>query len=279
MHTKTNFAFLIALIAMIFSENLKAQFTVKRLNDPSIVAQQKRMVFEGWGDWRPYPKYLLGIQTNFAYATVWGMWAPSRNRDYKDGPDIRPLKPTGLETQRFGELELQRKEAERIKVETDTIHKRSVQDFAHWTSATVSADPLWLLYYNRMLKPLREFPDNPQNYLEWGFQKPEVYQILLSTGGISLLKEKLDLLKDRYNISRTVDMPRGKRFLMYHENLIGWRKFSSEIRSHDLKGGLYMDYHKILQDIKNTTNLFGTKNFKTDKEIAQEVMNHYKHQF
>lgn len=279
MNTKTNFAFFIALIALIFSENLKAQFTFKRLNDPSIVAQQKRMVFEGWGDWRPYPKYLLGIQTNFAYATVWGMWAPSRNRDYKDGPDIRPLKPTGLETQRFGELELQRKEAERIKMETDTIHKRSVQDFAHWTSATVSADPLWLLYYNRMLKPLREFPDNPQNYLEWGFQKPEVYQTLLSTGGISLLKEKLDLLKDRYNISRTVDMPRGKRFLMYHENLIGWRKFSSEIRSHDLKGGLYMDYHKILQDIKNTTNLFGTKNFKTDKEIAQEVMNHYKHQF
>ena len=279
MNTKTNFAFFIALIALIFSENLKAQFTVKRLNDPSIVAQQKRMVFEGWGDWRPYPKYLLGIQTNFAYATVWGMWAPSRNRDYKDGPDIRPLKPTGLETQRFGELELQRKEAERIKMETDTIHKRSVQDFAHWTSATVSADPLWLLYYNRMLKPLREFPDNPQNDLEWGFQKPEVYQTLLSTGGISLLKEKLDLLKDKYNISRTVDMPRGKRFLMYHETLIRWRKFSSEIRSHDLKGGLYMDYHKILQDLKNTTNLFGTKNFKTDKEIAQEVMNHYKHQF
>lgn len=279
MNTKTNFAFFIAFIPLIFSENLQAQFTVKRLNDPSIVAQQKRMVFEGWGDWRPYPKYLLGIQTNLAYATVWGMWAPSRNRDYKDGPDIRPLKPTGLETQRFGEVEMQRKETERIKMETDTIHKRSVQDFAHWTSATVSADPLWLLYYNRMLKPLREFPENPQNYLEWGFQKPEVYQTLLSTGGISLLKEKLDLLKDRYNISRTVDMPRGKRFLMYHETLIGWRKFSSEIRSHDLKGGLYMDYHKILQDIKNTTNLFGTKNFKTDKEIAQEVMNHYKHQF
>lgn len=279
MNTKTNFAFFIAFIALIFSENLQAQFTVKRLNDPSIVAQQKRMVFEGWGDWRPYPKYLLGIQTNLAYATVWGMWAPSRNRDYKDGPDIRPLKPTGLETQRFGEVEMQRKETERIKMETDTIRKRSVQDFAHWTSATVSADPLWLLYYNRMLKPLREFPENPQNYLEWGFQKPEVYQTLLSTGGISLLKEKLDLLKDKYNISRTVDMPRGKRFLMYHETLIGWRKFSSEIRSHDLKGGLYMDYHKILQDIKNTTNLFGTKNFKTDKEIAQEVMNHYKHQF
>ena len=43
---------------------------VKKLNDPSIVAHNKRMVFESWGDFRPYPKYVLGVQTNFAYATV-----------------------------------------------------------------------------------------------------------------------------------------------------------------------------------------------------------------
>ena len=76
--------------------------SIKKLNDPSIVAQHKRMTFESWGDWRPYPKYILGIQTNFAYATVWGMWAPKINRDYKDGEDIRPLKPSGVQNQRFG---------------------------------------------------------------------------------------------------------------------------------------------------------------------------------
>lgn len=73
------------------------QVSVKRLNDPAIVAQHKRMVFERWGDWRPYPKYFLGVQTNFAYATVWGWLAPSRNRDYKNGADIRPLKPSGIQ--------------------------------------------------------------------------------------------------------------------------------------------------------------------------------------
>ena len=91
------------------------QISVKRLNDPSIVAQHKRMTFERWGDWRPYPKYFLGIQTNFAYATVWGMWAPSRNRDYKDGPDIRPLKPTGEQNLRFAQLKFQEEEAKKIK--------------------------------------------------------------------------------------------------------------------------------------------------------------------
>src|SRR5690606_3673838 len=98
---------------------------VKRLNDPSIVAHNKRMVFESWGDFRPYPKYTLGVQTNFAYATVWGWLSPAKNRDYKDGADIRPLKPTGLEVQRLVELEFQRKEAEKIKIQVDTLYTRN----------------------------------------------------------------------------------------------------------------------------------------------------------
>jgi hypothetical protein len=80
------------------------------------------------------------------------------NRDYKDGEDIRPLKPTGEQNQRFAQLKFQEEEAKKIKAASDTIYKRSVQDFAHWTSATVDADPLWLLYYKRMLKPITEFP-------------------------------------------------------------------------------------------------------------------------
>jgi hypothetical protein len=57
----------------------------------------------------------LGIQTNFAYATVWGMWAPKINRDYKDGDDIRPLKPTGEQNLRFAQLKFQEEEAKKIK--------------------------------------------------------------------------------------------------------------------------------------------------------------------
>lgn len=279
MKSKSILKRMMSLIFLACSCSFFGQFTVKRLYDPSIVAQEKRMVYAKWDDWRPYPKYFLGVQTNFAYATVWGMWAPSRNRDYKNGSDIRPLKANGLETQRYALVESQRQETEKIKKEADTIHKRSVQDFAHWTSATVSADPLWLLYYNRMLKPLREFPDNPQNAQDWGFERDETYQTLLSTGGIDILKERLDLLKDKYKISRTTEMPRGKRFLMYHETLIGWRKLSAEIRSYDLKGGLALDYFKLLEKLKNTSSLFSDKTFKTDKEIAEDVMMHYKHQF
>ena len=249
---------------------------VKRLNDPSIVAHNKRMVFESWGDFRPYPKYTLGIQTNFAYATVWGWLSPAKNRDYKDGADIRPLKPNGLEVQRLVELEFQRQEAEKIKIQVDTLYTRNVQDLAHWSSATVSADPLWLLYYNRMLTPLNSFPVNPQNYIQWQLKDDKTYQNMLANGGIAHLEKELALLKDKYKNSRTLDMPRGKRFLMYHETLIGWRNFKNQLRAFDNKNTLYLEYKKLLTKPKykieanwQTTNI----------SIAQKVMLYYKNKF
>ena len=255
-----------------------AQLSVKRLNDPSIVAQHKRMTFERWGDWRPYPKYFLGIQTNFAYATVWGMWAPSRNRDYKDGPDIRPLKPTGEQNLRLAQLKFQEEEAKKIKAASDTIYKRSVQDFAHWTSATVDADPLWLLYYKRMLKPITEFPDHPQNFIEWRLKDQETYETLSTTGTITRLQEELDLIKEKYSMSRSMDMPRGKRFLMYHETLIKWRKFVLELRKHNNKTTLLTEYKNILKNHSNYA-LPPAWTPASDQQIVQSMMQHYKHRY
>ena len=249
---------------------------VKRLNDPSIVAHNKRMVFQSWGDFRPYPKYTLGIQTNFAYATVWGWLAPSRNRDYKNGADIRPLKPTGLEVQRFAELEFQRKEAEKIKLQVDTLYTRNVQDFAHWTSATAEADPLWLLYYKRMLKQLREFPETPQNFIQWRLKDDKTYQSMLANGGIETLQRELDLLKDKYKNSRTLDMPRGKRFLMYHETLIEWRKFNDKLRALNHKNTLFLDYKDL---IKIPGRKLTTEWNANDVGIAQKMMIEYKNKF
>ncbi|WP_407490895.1 hypothetical protein [Elizabethkingia anophelis] len=248
-----------------------------RLNDEAIVSQHKRQVFESWGDWRPYGKYFLGVQTNFAYSTVWGMLSPSRNRDYKDGEDIRPLKANGIEVQRLAQVELQRQEAEKIKINVDTLYKRNMQDLAHWTSLTVDADPLWLLYYKRMLSPLNNFPDNPQNYTDWRLKDDESYQTLLSIGVIKRLQENLDLLKDKYKISRTVDMPRGKRFLMYHETLIGWRKFLYELNGFNNKTNLVLNYKKMLDKFRNTNKEVALH--RDDKEIVAGVMQDFKHRF
>lgn len=267
--------FVIVQIALL-GFSAQAQVSVKRLNDPSIVAQHKRMTFESWGDWRPYPKYLLGIQTNFAYATVWGMWAPKINRDYKNGSDIRPLKPTGEQNQRLAQVKYQEEQALKIKENVDTLYKRSLQDLAHWTSLTVDADPLWLLYYKRMLTPLKNFPDNPQTYTDWKIKDAETLETLQRIGTIDRLREELDILKDKYSMSRTVDMPRGKRFLMYHETLIGWRRFMAEIKKHSDRTTLLIDYKKIVDNYKPHTTNWNSGN---DKQIVQNVMQKFKNKY
>jgi hypothetical protein len=269
---------LIRLQLLLVAAVVSAQLSVKRLNDPAIVAQHKRMVFESWGDWRPYPKYFLGVQTNFAYATVWGMWAPKINRDYKDGDDIRPLKPTGVQNQRFAEVKYEEEEAKKIKEASDTIYKRSVQDFAHWTSATVDADPLWLLYYKRMLKPITEFPDTPQNFMEWRLKDQETYETLNAIGTLKRLQEELDMIKEKYSMSRSMDMPRGKRFLMYHETLLRWRKFAQELRKHNNKTTLLLDYKNILKN-HSPYALPTAWSPSSDGQVVQNIMNQYKHRY
>ncbi|WP_407532357.1 hypothetical protein [Elizabethkingia miricola] len=269
---------LISLPFLLIAAGVFAQLSVKRLNDPAIVAQHKRMVFESWGDWRPYPKYFLGIQTNFAYATVWGMWAPKINRDYKDGDDIRPLKPTGVQNQRFAQLKYEEEEAKKIKAASDTIYKRSVQDFAHWTSATVAADPLWLLYYKRMLKPITEFPDAPQSFMDWRLKDQQTYEMLNATGTLKRLQEELDLIKEKYAMSRSMDMPRGKRFLMYHDTLLRWRRFVQELRKHNNKTTLLLDYKNILKN-HLSTSLPAQWTPASDKQIIQRTMQQYKHRY
>ena len=252
--------------------------SIKRLNDPSIVAQHKRMTFESWGDWRPYPKYFLGIQTNFAYATVWGMWAPSINRAYKNGEDIRPLKPNGEQNLRLAQLKIQEEEAKKIKAASDTIYKRSVQDFAHWTSATVDADPLWLLYYKRMLKPITEFPNTPQNFIEWRLKDQQTYETLNTTGTLKRLQEELDLIKEKYAMSRSMDMPRGKRFLMYHETLFKWRNFIQELKKYNDRTTFLLDYKNIFKNHLSTAlpNQWAPT---SDKQIVQSMIQQYKHRF
>ncbi len=275
---ETVFKKLSFLKLLVVTVTVFGQVSVKRLNDPSIVAQHKRMTFESWGDWRPYPKYLLGIQTNFAYATVWGMWAPSINRDYKDGEDIRPLKPTGVQNQRYAQLKYEEEEAKKIKAASDTIYKRSVQDFAHWTSTTVDADPLWLLYYKRMLKPITEFPDTPQSFIEWRLKDQQTYETLNTTGTLKRLQEELDMIKEKYTMSRSMDMPRGKRFIMYHETLIRWRMFVQELRKYNNKTTLLLDYKNILNNHLSTA-LPAQWTPASDKDIVQNVMQQYKHRY
>lgn len=260
----------------------KAQ-SYKKIKDPALLAQEKRMVFEKWGDWKPDPVYpkLFGIRIgeNISphYAIAWGKWlAPRRNRRYKNGPDIRPLRAGGEETNRLMNVLLMKKQAELIQKSVDSIRKSSQDDMLHWTHLTVNADPLYLLYYKKMLEPLQKFPTNPNTYKDWGFESKEVLKQIKETGQLDVLKEKLFLSKDTYQKAKKLDMPRGKRFLMFHKSLIKWREFES------LKNQLGQNNSMIIktkekQKIKLKEG--DTQRSKTDREIAEEIIKKFKHQF
>lgn len=242
---------------------------MRRIEDKAIVAQHKRMVYERWGDFRPYPRYILGIQIRPAYALTWGWLAPSRNRRYRRGADIRPLSPDGEETLRFAEIQLQKRNAERIKEGVDSLLQDNRNDFKHWNPLTVDVDPLWLLYYKRMLRPLKDFPENPQTYADWGFTNPDVYNRLVANSDIEILKEKLELLKEKYRISRTVAMPRGKRFLMYHKILVEWRKFKQRKDAFDKRSFRGLELGQMMF-VVNTSNV--NFNHRSDTEIVREIL-------
>ncbi|WP_143017706.1 hypothetical protein [Riemerella columbipharyngis] len=164
----------------------------------------------------------------------------------------------------------QEKLAEKIKIRQDSIYKRKLQDFAYWTPLTVDADPLWLLYYKRMLKPLKEFPDKLS---DWNGFDEEGYKKLYSLGTITRLQENLDLLKNQYEISRTVSMPRGKRFILYHKTLIGWRKFLSNLDSEKKNASLMISYKQREKERKQPSEIY---NHQTDMKIAERVFIKYR---
>jgi hypothetical protein len=212
--------------------------SVTKMKDKSIVAQEKRQVFLQWGDWNPKPKYFLGVQTNFAYGQIWGMWAPSRNRDYKNGRDIRPLAPLGYQTQRYSQIALMEDRTKQILENTNQWKEEENNEFLNYTNIVHISDPLFLVYYKPNLNSLENFKSNSTYFKDWGFKKESAFKNASDFGMISHYAQMIEELKDKYNIAKKVDVSRGKRLLMYHDVFIGWRNMKKRIK--DLETTFYL---------------------------------------
>jgi hypothetical protein len=212
---------------LLLSFQIKGQ-SVKRVQDPNIVAQEKRQVFQQWGEWRPYPNYnFFGIQTNIAYMNIWGWLSPRVNRDYKRGSDIRPLGPAGLQNQRYVSTKQEESETEKVLKEVRDVYNVHLDEQLHYSSVTVPTDPLYLLYYKTMLKDLQEFDTNSPIASQWGFTNTEAFERFERLGMMGESKRKLDVLQNRLELSKSMEIPRGKRIMMWHECLVEWRKIKN----------------------------------------------------
>lgn len=216
-------------VIVLFSSTVFSQ-TVTKMKDKSIVGQEKRQVFYQWGDWNPKPKYFLGVQTNFAYGQVWGMWAPKRNRDYKKGRDIRPLSLTGYQTQRYSQISLMEDRSNKILEHTDSWKEEENNEFLNYTNLVHISDPLFLVYYKPKLNSLENFKTNSIFFRDWGYKKESAFKKALEFGMITEYAKMIEELQDKYNIAKKVDVSRGKRLLMYHDVFLAWRSMQQRIK-------------------------------------------------
>ena len=180
--------YLLCFLCFCYSFLVSAQVT--KVTDPTWLNQEKRQVFEDWADFKPDRHWFWGDLT-YNWALVWGYLAPAQNRRYRRGDKIIPLKMGGQEWQKTAKLKLMQEQAKVIRKEVDSIKKRALSDFAHWNSNVIEADPLYLLYYKRMLTPLKEFPEQPNSYQQWGFDNNNIYNHIKNTGQLPDLQEKL----------------------------------------------------------------------------------------
>jgi len=213
--------FLISLL-WLFSLNVQSQ-SVKKISDPHLTAQQQRMVITRWGNWLPEPHYFLGIQTNIHYTMVWGWLAPSRNRSYKQGADIRPLGPTGEQTQRML-LNAQLLESSRqIKKLTDSIAGQARSELYQYSALFASVDPLWRLYYRNELDPVLNF--NPNQTFD-GLTGDQL--LYLQTSGLpEWYIGEMSRLQERLDLAFKTDMERGSRIMAYHRLLLDYRSLQN----------------------------------------------------
>ena len=198
------------------------------VNDPHITAQEDRMVISSWGNFLPKPKYFLGTQTSVHYMLTWGWLAPARNGRYRKGADIRPLRPTGEQTQRMLLNTAFLKTNETYKEYVDSLRDEAVSELTYQSGLFSGVDPLWVLYYKPELKGVRNFDIES---VKGDLSKQEV-QYVEETGILEWFEQEMLVLKDRLSAACNTDMDRGSRILAYHRILLDYRALLSKWNTH-----------------------------------------------
>lgn len=204
------------LLGFLGIAQLKAQ---KHITDPYITLQEKRMVYHSWGGWRP-SRGFLGLNPH--YQAVWGILANRRNGKYKNGPDIRPLKPDGTQNIRYFALMDTKSKIKSFKEHTEKIAKEAEKEILSVSSVVAKADPLWLLYYSKELKPIQNYYDPFANVND------QAIDALRGSSAVEWYNEQMLILKERMESNLTQDMDRGQRVLGHHHILLDYRKLQKQ---------------------------------------------------
>lgn len=252
-------AFLLFAFCFFLCYQSKAQRIV---NDKSIRYQEERMVFKQWDKSKFTPTSgFLGL--NPYYWLTWGLFYPNYHKT-----DLRPLSPSGPQTQRLAFVGAMSNTDDHYKQQSDTVRNTALAQIAN-NSGTVSAvDPLWMLYYSNEFKPVLN--SSPLTILSGLSQ--QVSARLMSDGTYDWYKNELDRLKERIQGARTTDMERGSRILAYYRLLNEYRNLAGvwAIKTSTAQATLTM----TAQQQKSSTKQIPATNWtpQTDIQIANKIL-------
>lgn len=203
--------------------------SIRKIDDPHIRAQYNRMVFKSWGNFLPNPKYFLGTNINPHHTLTWGWAAPAQNGRYRKGADIRPLSSNGEQNQRTTLLFRQNASTRSLEAYTDEMGKTAVSELYHNTGGAISeVDPLWQLYYKRMLKEVYNY--NLSTFTNKLSPKQRVYMI--ENGVIGWFDNEMQRLNERLHGAFNVTMTRGSRIINYHRIFLEYEAILNKWNNH-----------------------------------------------
>ena len=247
------FAGLLLLAATAFGQ--------KAIQDKAMFYQQERMVYKQWDKKKFEPTSgFLGL--NPYYWLTWGL-----HPNYSD-LDRRPLSPWGPQTQRLGLVAAMNTTSGAYKLESDTLRNTSLVEISNHSGALSAADPLWLMYYSKELRPIMEH--SMQNLL---MPLPVAVRAkVISEGLYEWYNNELNMLKERIEGARSSNMDRGSRILAYHRMLMEFRSLAAAWGNRTATAGLNIKSTEKQQQVKSGLVSPGAWSPASDVEIAREVI-------
>ncbi|MGF7079709.1 hypothetical protein [Mucilaginibacter sp. UYCu711] len=187
-------------------------FAQMPINDEAIRYQEERMVFKQWDQDKFKPgSGFLGLSPY--YWLTWGLM-PSYKKT-----DLRPLGPSGPQTQRLALVATMNSTDNSYKLHADTLRNAALSEIANQEGLLSTTDPLWNLYYSKELRPV----ENHSEATILGALPGAVRQAVISEGIYNWYARELDMLKERLDAARSTNMDRGARIMAYHRMLLEYR--------------------------------------------------------
>jgi hypothetical protein len=250
---------IILIMGVLFCAHTFAQSIIK---DDAVDNQEQRMVFQQWDQDKFYPKPGF-LSLNPYYWLVWGLFYPNYHKT-----DIRPLGPTGPQTQRLALVGVQNTEDNKYKLHADTVRNTALSQIASQSGLLSDADPLWLLYYKSEFSSLNSY--SLATIL--GPLTPQVSAELIKDGLYSWYSGELASLKGRLDGARSTDMDRGSRIIAYYRLLKEYRTLNGVWNIRIASAASTLAMTKQQQQVKTGATQVPNWSSNTDVQIAAKVL-------